>query len=521
MHSPCPRHRHFVVFPLFFLIAVISVSPVFSGRSVRASLDASGSVEDLGGGLQAQMTDGAILRRAAVPAIEQGSGLFRAEGIAQVRVREGTVLALHGAFHIVTDGRDVTVSALTAPVFVLVSGTPVLVPPGMQYRVPSAAPPAAGEDIAAWVAARETMALPAHFLREQILALRDFPQPEWMPQASFLPAEASALSGYFPAARERKTEERRLLILGALRSAVESADAEAMRAVLAPAHSAALSDPLSLPTVVALAARDGVPSMVRAALLRHLSPRRDLWLLAALHPVLRDGAWTMATPSLSDEERLILAFGLPLCDRQAEGISPVVRGWWARDVERMIADSPRPLPLVSALLEEHLPIVEEYVRLQYPERARALARALAGFAGPVRRHLPADIDRGLNGVLSIVDSSFRPDLAQEVRRDTSAQTAAHPVPETPPVPAEERIARVRSALEQAGALFSLRTKLQLLGDGRSVRAEAVFFASASAGDRECTFDVDIGAGEVSSIMVSGKRMPNAMPLQAFLEWVRQ
>jgi hypothetical protein len=294
-----------------------------------------------------------------------------------------------------------------------------------------------------------------------------------------------------------------------------------------PSYEAALADPQSLSVLVALAARADADSSLRPLLLKFLLPRHDLWLLAALHPKLQSGAWTITIPALTPEERAILAFGLPASDREPEGFSPIVLQWWAEDIERLIGEQREPAAFVSTLLQVHLPLVEEYQALGYPERAQILAQSLASFAEPVRSSLTPDLQKSLGEMQAIAAPRF---ILMDSPMSSSSAAASPPaplpsVPLSPPgegrsVSLEERVGIVEAMLEQAGALFTTQAKFDPLDDGRSVHVSGILFAS-SRGDRSYEFDVDTVANEVSSIVQDGKTMPYPMGFDAFLEWVRK
>jgi len=84
----------------------------------------------------------------------------------------------------------------------------------------------------------------------------------------------------------------------------------------------------------------------------------------------------------------------------------------------------------------------------------------------------------------------------------------------------ERVSIVTAALEQAGALFSLQTKIEPKEDGQSVQVRDILFSS-SKGDLLYMFDVDIRSLQVSSIVQNGKLLPYPMAMDAFLQWVRE
>lgn len=520
-------HRHFVAFPLFLALLGISFM-TFSGSSssLRASIASGQEVMQLSDGAQVLLGEDSVLDTATpAPFLRRGSALVRSESIVQIRTEFCDVLALAGAFHIVAGETATTVSAITAPVLVFVSGHRAVVPVGTQMRIAGLLP-GLETGFVAWGSARVTTPLPGHFLREQLLALRQFPEGEDMLPAAqnLLPAEESSSVLALPAAQERAREEWRLAVLGALRSGIERKDDDRIRTILDHlAFSPALSDARSLPVLVTLAgsAADDAGGL-RPLLLKFLADRHDLWLLAALHPSLNTGAWTAGIPSLSNEERALLSFSLPAADRSPDGFSPVVMRWWEQSVSAFMAEQEDPLSLIEPLLTFLLPVVEQDSSDGYPERAQELVRSLQSFAEPVFDRLAPELRASLanaakrtNGEMDLFSSS----VSSSATADSAPASSITPSAE-PPVDPNERVAIVTSALEQGGALFSLQTKIEPKQDGQSVAVEDILFSSP-AGDLPYAFAVDVRTMQVSSIVRSGKLLPYPMALSAFLTWARQ
>ncbi|MDO8468140.1 MAG: hypothetical protein Q7S29_00070 [Candidatus Peribacter sp.] len=527
------RHRHFVAFPLFLALLGISfVSLSGPSSSLRASIASGQEVMQLSDGAQALLGEDSVLDTAsAAPFLRRGSALVRSESVVQIRTPSCDILAVQGAFHLVAGDASTTVSAITAPVLVSVSGQRAVVPVGMQLRI---AGPLTGLEagFAAWRAARTVAPLPEHFMRDRIFALQQFPSvADVLPRAqSSFPPEESHSALELPAAQERRDEAWRLKVLGALRWRIEQEDDAGARALLdRPAYRSAFTAARSLSVLVTLAGRaaDGAAGL-RPSLLQFLADRHDLWLLAALHPALHTGAWTAGVPALTQEELALLAFGLPQADRAPQGFSPVVVRWWEQAVSGFIAGQKEPAAFVEPLLLHLLPVVEQNVSDGYPERARTLARALGTFAQPVRAHLSPDLQASLAKAEKLVEPSV--DLfassASPASSVSSASSASLPssgqasASSLPPIDPNERVSIVTSALEQGGALFSLQTKIEPKSDGQSVTVRDILFSS-SKGDLSYVFDVDARSLRVSSIVQNGKLLPYPMELDAFLQWVRQ
>ncbi|OIO53810.1 hypothetical protein AUJ46_04220 [Candidatus Peregrinibacteria bacterium CG1_02_54_53] len=459
--------------------------------------------------------------------LHRGNALIRSAGIVQLRTSACDILAMAGAFHVVAGDSGITVSAISTPVLLSTFGRRAIVPPGQQMRI---AGPLVGLEagVASWQNARETASLPEYFFKEQFHKLQKFP-----PAVQNLPALQSAMPSdepvmpavQLPAAQERAKEARRLEILRALRGQIEQRNDDGARAILSrPAFRTALADGRGLSVLVTLAAQveDGAAGL-RPLLLQFLADRHDLWLLAALHPMLHTGAWVSGLPQLTQEEQLLLAFDLPKADRSPQGFSPVVTRWWEHAVSALIAEEHEPLALVEPLLTALLPVTEQDIVDGYPERAQTLVRALEVFADPVRDQLSPKLKSSLSDLAQriVPHVELFPSASFNSSSSISAESSASSAPSSfAPIDPQQRVQTVELALEQAGALFSLQTTLKPLDDGQSVAVRNILFSS-SKGDILYAFDVNVRTNEVSSIVQDGTIKPYPMKLEAFLRWVRQ
>lgn len=526
-----PRHRHFVILPVFLGLLGLSLLSAFFGTSaLTASVTQNRDIVSLSGGMQLIAGEGsAVDTSGAVPTIREGSVLVRSAGIAQVHTALCDVLGLASTFHVVAGHDTVTVSAITTPVLVSVEGRRALVPTGMQLQVTGDLPGIALGYVA-WRSKRVAAPLPEHFLRDQLLAFRDVPEAESaLPPsvAKFPPDDPTLPSVQFPATQERAREEWRTEVLGVLRSRIDQDDASGARAMLEhPAFRPAFADAQSLSTLVTLAGRapEGAAGL-KPLLLAFLSDRHDLWLLAAVHPAFSAAAWSMGIPALSPEEGALLAFGLPEADRRSEGLSPVVVQWWEDFVTARIAGEQDPRSLVEPLLTAELPLIEEHQKSGAPERAQVLAHALLAFAEPVVTALPKILQKSLAAAEALTDQTFTVfpasnssfSVSSVAAKESSSSSSAAALR---PIAAEERVAAIEQALSEAGALFTIQAKITSLDDGQSVHVSGILFSSSQV-DRAYEFDVDVGDNQVSHIVQDGKEMPYPMALEAFLEWVRK
>ncbi|MFA5273125.1 MAG: hypothetical protein WC353_03105 [Candidatus Peribacter sp.] len=523
------RHRHLVALPLFLAVLGLSVIPSLpQTSSLIASTTGRDNVITLADGAQMLLGEGADIDTSGpAPVLQKGSALIRTEGIVQIRTPVCDILTIAGAFHVVAGESLVTVSAITAPVLLSTAGHRAIVSPGQQMRIASTLT-GIEAGAASWQAARTSTALPGHFLREQLRALQNFPAAsERLPASQSLipPDEPVIPSAQLAAAQERAREAWRIEILGSLRWYVEQKDDNGARAILTrPAFRTALADGRSLSSLVTLASRteDGAAGL-RPLLVKFLTDRHDLWLLAALHPAFHTGAWVAGMPSLTPEEQVLLAFVLPLADRAPQGFSPVVVRWWQEEVSTFIAGQSDPLSLVEPLLTSLLPVVEQNIADNYPERAQRLAHALMTFSEPVSDQLPPELHKSLISLQQRVDPHVElfpssADSSSSIASVTSVSSASSS--SLPPIDPQERVRTVEFALEQAGALFSLQTKLEPSEDSQSVHVRDILFSS-SKGDLPYAFDVNARTMQVSSIVQNGKLLPYPMEMDAFLQWVRQ
>ncbi len=521
---PQKRHRHFVTLPLFLAILGLSMVPL-SGTtsSFTAAVGSAHGMITLSDGAQViPGADSVLEEGVTAPFLRRGNALVRSESIVQVRTLHCDVLAMAGALHLIAQEEATTVSALTAPVIVSVSGQRALVPAGTQMRITGPFNDLSA-GFAVWLRSRETMPLPEHFFREQLAALRTFPVAhDVLPAAQEdLPTRVPVSALELPVAQERSAEAWRIHVLGALRFRIETQDDAAARLMLKDeAFRPAFADARSLSTLVALAVRaDDGSAGLRPLILPFLADRHDLWLLAALHPTLHTGAWTAGIPSLTDEEHTLLCFGLPMADRAPQGFSPVVTRWWQESVLAFIARQSDSLSLTEPLLTHLLPVVQRDMEDGYPERAQTLVRALYAFADPLDRLSPAlrsalaEAAQRTEGAVDLFASA-----ASSAPSTSSASSVSSSV--ASPIDPVERVAIITSALERAGALFSLQTKIEPKEDGQSVAVRDILFSS-SKGDLSYVFDVDVRTMQVSTIVQNGRLLPYPMQMDAFLAWVRE
>jgi hypothetical protein len=432
-----------------------------------------------------------------------------------------------GAFHITVSDDVVTVSAISSPVMLMVDGRKTLVPVGAQLSVAGELPSTeAGYPV--WANARVVSPLPEHFLREKLVALERFPHED-----HFIPASVRDLrdaNGFvemfeFKAARKRVRDSAREQLLGAIRYRLEQGDEAGARTLLqSQEHAAALADNRSLPILVGLVARfPDISPGLRSLLLRPVGNRGDIWLLGAFHPLLRTSLWVNASPQISPEEQLILAFLLPQSGMVSGGISPVILRWWAEDVTAVIGSEEDPVPLVTELLTWQLPVVRRNLEEGYPESAQILVKALEAFAQPLAERIHPDLLQELRSVRALTEQEIEIFPMEQRKRENGEMTSnTLPSSSSSSLTADDASHLVQVAEENlgaAGALFTVQTSVAAMTEN-TVRVNGILFPSSEA-DRIYDFNFNVQNQKISSIVQDGVAMPYGLSLDAFLAWARK
>lgn len=249
---------------------------------------------------------------------------------------------------------------------------------------------------------------------------------------------------------------------------------------------------LSVPELAthALAARPS--NALFSALRAHAETR----LLSLLHPATRDAAWTFLPENAfvqADIRRAVAA--LPDASRVGPAPTELTVRRWSEALAALGPDMP--------------PSIAESIRA-LADRGQPL-RAVR-FAEAVRRAFPDEVSESL---ATLTPDALRATLLAEIAaaNDVAADEETSVAEAVASDPALER--RVRDLLAARGAMFTDDSTVTTVGGGEVEVKDVVF--GLPSGDRALRFLFAEKDASVRAI-VDGSPVPNAVPLEAYLEW---
>ena len=193
---------------------------------------------------------------------------------------------------------------------------------------------------------------------------------------------------------------------------------------------------------------------------------------------------------------------LPASDTQAEAFGPLVVRRWGDVLEQWLRSASDPGTALDSLTASVIPAIAGLRAKGYPARAEQYRLALQDAAGPARlAALPVAV----------------PPLPKTEKPATAARHPAAVLAPVPLLPPQEIEARAGSLLEQAGALFTVQTRITAAGPA-SAQVTGVVWSTPRA-ERTFSFTFDVLTQTVSDIRAGGTQYPNSVPLERFTAWV--
>ncbi len=527
------KHRHFLAFPLFLLLIGTSV---LGGGSTRLQAEILPTVtisaisarqEDrlftlprgIGGLLR---EDGILSDEGELLSLEEGTVILASDGLVRLRIGDVILSAFHGGFLATRGGEKFSIHALSSPVLLVRDSFRIIIPAGMQGSWTS-------EDLVPWEGNlpavvdqfRNFDIITSDLLRDELADLSSIT----LPLLPAFPAE-SAISPVLtpfalPAAQTRMAEQSVRSQLRALRTAVESGNAQSAHALLRqPATDAALSSP-DLPSDVlpALLAHAAELPSVSQELTGYISDD-DLWLLLSLHPQYRAAAWETPGPlGISRSARLLRWLQLPSSDI-GEAVPARAVTQWREQLEKHLQTMEHPEEFLEQLLHSMKDYRSFAEQNGYPERLRRYAHALRQMIDPFAGTLAED-SQALYADWKKID-----DIAPYIEAPAlSMPVAPLEVLEAPadaPVAPEEHFdpsvaeAAVKRMLLDSGALFTTQTAIHAESDAR-VMVQGIVFASEEA-EHRYDFTMELPVKRLSRIRQDGREFPYGLGLEAFAKW---
>ena len=527
-----PRHRHFVVLPVLLALVAAGFADVSAelshvAASVQSVLSGDGDERfSLPSGAYGIVHGGGLSEHEGTFSLDKGSAVIASNGL--VRFTQGTVelTAFDGIFHMSHGSNDVTIAAVTTPVTVFSGDTRMVVPAGMQWTFDSGKPIAplpSGFD--AWMRARTPKQVPPSFVERtmndlSVVRVPEAPLPEL---ASALPYESVTTDELLlPASADKVHAERLEKALGALRSAVESADESLVQEYL---ESDVLKTALTTErgrSVVAflLSAVPGDETKIRMALLNALTDEEALWLTASFHPRYRDVAWAGTDPKVSAESQLTRAFLLPFGAFTADSFSDFVFERYQTVLSDMLGTVGDPEIFMEHIIDAHVPLIAKLEEQGYPKRAvrlREILHTLTEAMHPASASL-IDAVKTLR-TSDALDLSPLPPKREPVA-EPKPQVAPKPVEPAVVLPPGEVEARAEKALADAGALFTVRSTVTAIEGNRAHISDILF--SSPKEDRSVSFTLDVLTGLVTEIEIDGNtEFPYTPSFEGFTEWIKK
>lgn len=478
MHNERRSHRHLVAAPLLAVALLVLVAQAPSDVSSKGYEEAL---------------------------LEEGSALLSDKGLIKLTSGEYDFLGMNGAFFVSLQNEDLSVAALSSPVLVRKNSKVVLLPVGHQWRSSDGS----------------MQNVPEHFLKEK---LREASQ---LDNEEISGADDLHLSTYnpsifmFPEAMERQRERWAKEVVELLRIYIEQDnDDKALDLLDDPEFSEAFSSKSGHRVLALILADLPNGSDLEAPILSLLLEDKDIWLVASIHPAYRARTWTLASPETDDEEIRARLSALPQSDAIGEGIKEFTMRRWVQAV-RALDDPAFAEELIFALQ----PLVGRAEETGFPQRARRLAAALqeVGVAFEADLSMEAlkllleldELTKVEVEAIEIEEPSFAPSPFAEATGDRDGASEGKEEAEATTFDAAQAEARAHKILTEAGALFTVNTRLQ------AVSADTVHIKSIIFGDRLMDFDLNVRTQTIGAVQMEGERFPYEMKLDGFVEWAKK
>jgi len=538
------KHRHFVAAPLAALIVSISLLDGVLPTGSQAP-ELSASVMKLSEGEVFRLPQGKAMLYSGQGftvspesiVFENGSALVSTEGFLEFAVAGKKVSTVSGAFYLSYFGGDLTIAALTSPVLFRDNARLMVVPAGMQWKVPAEEKlPLLQAGYPLWQEARQVQAFPERFFVRQLQNLMFLPSEEdVLPPAG---SEPLPLWTKFPALRIGATQETveqewREEVFGALRKHVESGDRDALDAFLhKEEYIGVLQSDEVWKVMVRLYVRAQEDS-VRSLLLSQLLSDEDFWLLASLHPDFRAEVWSSFAEQKNPEAVTLRLFLLPTSNMVQQAVPADAMRRWTYELSQL-AQGEKAAALVGMMVEQHLPLVSVFDQMGYPERSRVLVLSLKKLVENTGVTLRQELTSELSALTSFDRMSLEelPPMEEQVLIEEEVKEEEKEVVPAPVVEVKQEEAvevssyspdvverRAYTVLRDIGALFTVETTIDAVAPNTAQVRSIIF--SGKSGDRTVDFHFDVAKGEIRQVILGNKEYPYSLTVEAFRDWIQK
>lgn len=383
MDSLRMRHRHLIVLPAFLLLCAFLGTAslnVLQGDLTEQGVVSAGSEErriDLPHGAVAVLFPGStVFITNDTVRLTAGSLFLESAGISTVTLATYEVVFWGGAVHLSVQQENVSIAALSAPVYIRSSAGEETIVPAQRQWTNVRELLSSRSDIAAWLKSRTVQPLPERFVLDM--------QP-YMKELSVVDEDQETFSYSLPTfsllqlplSQERSHHADLLLRLDQF--ADELDETNNLSRLLR--EDSVLQEALTLPegkNIAAMYIARSDDASLQGALLPILLEDPVLSLLAHMHPRTRDLAWVLAEP----QKKLLALFFLPLSDTLPEALSPLARERWKAMAEVIGMHDAEGVHLLSLLLEQMVSHLQSSTMQALPDRSTAYMHALRELLEP-------------------------------------------------------------------------------------------------------------------------------------------
>jgi len=251
------------------------------------------------------------------------------------------------------------------------------------------------------------------------------------------------------------------------------------------------------------------------------STKDEEWVLFSIHPLMREEFWLSPPPPWKSQDlRKRALLGYPQADILQRAALPLATEKWADDTSMLLRESEDSSEFLGELLHVLQPLVVQWERQGFIERAERYSKAVVAIAVPYRDVLSRADKRRLRAIEDFLMHLGVPRIAVEEEQDSPHPLLSPPASISPAsLPTEMVEGEVYEVLREAGALFTIETRI-VPTDSSRASVEGVMFGGRER-DRTFDFTYDLSTGEVHEVIEGETHYPFAVPLPKFLEWVRR